>query len=89
MERSPANRELDVADVQTGADKNGNVHFSIDGRYPTFMTPGCAPGHMGLTGYAFLLKGDPLGEREYVRRKFEIKAGAAPVRKACGSDPRK
>jgi hypothetical protein len=66
-------------------DKNGTLHTSEDGGYPTFMTPGCAPGHIGLTGYAFLLNGDPLGARVYARRKFTIDPGDTPVREACGS----
>ena len=68
------------------AGQDGTVHFFEDGGYPTFMTPGCGPGSIGLTGYSFLLKGDPLGPGVYARRKFAINSGNTPVRKACGSD---
>ncbi len=64
--------------------KDGNTHYFLNGGYPTFMTPGCEPGHIGLTGYVFLLDGDPLGQRVFARRKFVINAGGAPVHEACG-----
>jgi hypothetical protein len=70
-------------------DQNGKVHSYEDGDYPTFMTPGCVPGHIGLTGYAFLLNGDPLGDRVYARRRFLINPVNTPVRKACGSGIRR
>ena len=65
-------------------DGNGKVYSYEDGDYPTFMTPGCAPGHIGLTGYAFLLNGDSLGDRVYARRKFVINPNDTLVWKACG-----
>jgi RNA-directed DNA polymerase len=34
-----------------------------DGGYASFMTPGHEPGHIGMTGYALFLQGDPLGPR--------------------------
>ena len=71
--------------ITTETDKNGILHRFLDGGYPTFMTPGCAPGHIGLNGYAFLLKGDPNGKRVYASRKFQINPGNAPVREPCGN----
>lgn len=44
----------------------------IDGGYPSFVSPGCMPGHIGRTGKVFFLKGDPLGERRFVSRSFTI-----------------
>jgi hypothetical protein len=43
-----------------------------DGGYPSFMTPGHEPGHIGTTGYALFLKGDPLGPRTMAARTFTI-----------------
>ncbi|MBV1704282.1 MAG: hypothetical protein KGI57_09565 [Hyphomicrobiales bacterium] len=48
----------------------------VDGGYPSFVSPGCKPGHLGLTGSVFLLKGDPLGDRRFVSRSFAIKPAA-------------
>ncbi len=63
----------------------------MDGGYPSFVSPGCKSGHLGLTGSVFLLKGNPLGERQFVSRLFTIKPPAPMARKpaalpnGCGS----
>ena len=50
----------------------------MDGGYPSFVSPGCKEGHLGLSGSVFLLKGNPLGERQLVSRSFTIRP-VAPV----------
>jgi hypothetical protein len=47
--------------------------WRIDGGYASFMSPGHEPGHLGLTGTLFFLKGNPLGERRLTSRTFTIK----------------
>ncbi len=45
----------------------------FDGFYPSFMSPGAAPGHLRLTGRAFLLSGCDTGsQRAFASRKFKI-----------------
>ena len=45
----------------------------FDGGYPTFLSPGHAPGHLGKTGKAFLMDGCGLTlQRSYNWRTFEI-----------------
>jgi len=57
----------------------------IDGGYPSFVSPGCRPGHLGLTGMVFLLDGDPLGERRFVVRSFTIRPGRPIAMDGAGS----
>jgi hypothetical protein len=45
---------------------------AFDGFYPSFMSPGAAPGHLKLTGTAFLLSGCDTGARTFASRKFKI-----------------
>ena len=45
----------------------------MDDGYPSFVSPGCDQGHLGLSGYLFLLKGNPLGNRSFVSREFMIR----------------
>jgi hypothetical protein len=45
----------------------------MDGGYPSFVSPGCKDGHLGLSGTVFLLKGNPLGERQFISRSFTIR----------------
>ncbi len=72
-----------------GAGANGG--HVIDGGYPSFVSPGCRPGHIGLSGTVFFLKGDPLGERRFVSRSFTIRtarpiaAGAPLLASGCSS----
>jgi len=49
----------------------------VDGGYPSFVSPGCEPGHIGTSGTVFLLKGNVLGERHFVARSFTIKPASA------------
>jgi hypothetical protein len=51
-----------------------NGHRIIDGGYPSFVSPGHKPGHIGHDGVVFLLKGDPLGSRQFVSRSFTIES---------------
>ena len=46
----------------------------MDGAYASFMTPGREPGHIGMTGYALFLQGDPLGARNMAARTFTVTA---------------
>jgi len=46
----------------------------MNGVYASFMTPGREPGHIGMTGYALFLRGDPIGPRNMAARKFTITA---------------
>lgn len=55
----------------------------IDGGYPSFVSPGCEPGHIGLSGTVFLLKGNPLGNRQFVAREFSIRS-LTPIAKEPG-----
>ena len=48
----------------------------IDGGYPSFVSPGCEPGHLGLSGTVFFLKGNVLGARRFASRSFTIQPGA-------------
>lgn len=48
------------------------VARSADGAYASFMTPRRAPGHIGLSGTAPFLRGDPIGPRELAARTFTI-----------------
>ena len=45
-----------------------------NGVYASFMTPGREPGHIGMTGYALFLRGDPIGPRNMAARTFTITA---------------
>lgn len=45
-----------------------------NGPYASFMTPGRSPGHIGLTGVALFLTGDPIGPRALAARTFAIVA---------------
>lgn len=48
----------------------------FDGWYPSFMSPGAAPGHLKLTGKVFLMGGcDTAGGRTFASRDFEIVKG--------------
>ena len=58
----------------------------IDGGYPSFVSPGCKPGHIGLSGSVFFLKGNPLSTRQFASRQFTIKL-AAPIGKKTPSLP--
>jgi hypothetical protein len=58
------------------ADPKGG--WIIDGGYPSFVSPGCKSGHIGLSGTVFFLKGNVLGERQFVSRSFTIRP-ASPV----------
>ena len=60
--------------------KGGSI---IDGGYPSFMSPGCKPGHLGLSGKAYFLKGDPLGERRFASRDFTMATDAPVARNGC------
>ena len=53
------------------ADPKGG--WIIDGGYPSFVSPGCEAGHLGLSGSVFLLKGNPLPTRQFVSRSFTIR----------------
>ena len=57
-------------------DPKSKGHNNIDGGYPSFMSPGCEPGHLGLSGTVFIMKGDGLGERSFASRSFTIKSTA-------------
>jgi hypothetical protein len=65
----------------------------MDGGYPSFVSPGCKEGHLGLSGSVFLLKGNPLGERRFVSRSFTIRPTAPVAQRAaalangCGQSP--
>jgi hypothetical protein len=61
-----------------------NGGWIMDGGYPSFVSPGCKEGHLGLSGSVFLLKGNPLGERRFVSRSFTIRS-AAPVAQRTGA----
>jgi hypothetical protein len=61
-------------------------HYLIDGGYASFMTPGCEPGHIGMTGNVLFLQGDPLGPRKMAARTFTIDAGMRVLRPACGPE---
>ena len=61
-------------------------HYLIDGGYTSFMTPGCEPGHIGMTGNVLFLQGDPLGPRKMAARTFTIDAGMRALRPACGAE---
>jgi hypothetical protein len=54
--------------------KGVNGESKMDGGYPSFTSPGHEPGHIGLSGMVFLLKGNPLGLRQFVSRSFTIKS---------------
>jgi hypothetical protein len=43
-----------------------------NGGYASFMTPGHEPGHIGMTGYALFLRGDPIGPRDMAARTFTV-----------------
>jgi hypothetical protein len=45
-----------------------------NGVYASFMTPGREPGHIGMTGYALFLRGDPIGPRNMAARTFTVTA---------------
>ena len=48
-------------------------NWLYDGWYPSFMSPGRATGHLGLTGTAFFLSGSPVSyNRNFVSRGFVI-----------------
>jgi hypothetical protein len=49
---------------------NGGI--SIDGGYPSFMSPGSATGHTSTTGSVFFLKGCNVGTRAFTARTFAI-----------------
>ncbi len=65
----------------------------MDGGYPSFVSPGCGQGHLGLSGKVFLLKGNPLGERQFVSRSFtigpiaSIDKGAGALANGCALQP--
>ena len=49
------------------------VGWIQDGGYPSFASLGCDQGHLGLSGYVLLLKGNPLADRRFVSREFTIR----------------
>ena len=50
---------------------------SFDGWYPSFMSPGHRPGHLGLTGTVFFLNGcDGSLGRAFMSRSFTITGGS-------------
>jgi hypothetical protein len=58
-----------------------SVAMIMDGGYPSFVSPGCDQGHIGLSGSVFLLSGNPLGDRRFVSREFTIRPlGPLPPR---------
>ena len=74
-EMTPAQRIENSTYPHVAQPKGGWI---VDGGYPSFVSPGCKEGHLGLSGSVFLLKGNPLGERQFVSRSFTIRP-AAPV----------
>lgn len=60
--------------------------WNFDGWYPSFISPGCDPGHLGLSGRVFLLNGSPIGARTFASRQFAITGvhGKPLGREACG-----
>jgi hypothetical protein len=54
----------------------------MDGGYPSFVSPDCKEGHLGLSGSVFLLKGNPLGERQFISRSFTIRPATPIVERA-------
>ncbi len=72
---TPAQRIENSAYPHVAQPKGGWI---MDGGYPSFASPGCKEGHLGLSGSVFLLKGNPLGERRFVSRSFTIRP-AVPV----------
>jgi hypothetical protein len=65
----------------------------IDGGYPSFVSPGCKEGHLGVSGSVFVLNGNPLAERRFVSRSFSIRpaapiaAGTAVLANGCSAPP--
>jgi hypothetical protein len=47
-------------------------NYDFDAWYPSFMSPGCAAGHLGLSGRVFVLNGSPVGPRTFASRSFTI-----------------
>jgi hypothetical protein len=54
--------------------------WTWSGWYPSFMSRGCEPGHLGLSGTVFFLDGSPVGARTFRSRAFTIEAGEGPKR---------
>jgi hypothetical protein len=72
--------------------QTASAGWIMDDGYPSFVSPGCDQGHLGLSGSVFLLKGNPLGDRRFVSREFTIRPqGPLPSRKdgalANGCEP--
>ena len=63
----------------------------VDGGYPTFVSPQCRPGHLGLSGKVLFLKGDVIGSRVFAARSFKISFSGSDDEKrvdnACGPLP--
>jgi hypothetical protein len=77
-------------------DPKSKGNNNIDGGYPSFMSPGCEPGHLGLSGTVFIMKGDGVGERTFASRSFTIKSngttrtgdhGAPALANGCRAHP--
>ena len=59
-----------------GCNKQDGSGREFDGWYPSFMSPGAAPGHLKLTGKVFFMGGcDTAGGRIFASRDFEIMQG--------------
>jgi len=58
----------------------GNTGTLLDGGYPSFMSPTCEPGHLGLSGTVFLLKGSGLGNRQFISRTFTIRPAVSATK---------
>jgi hypothetical protein len=64
------------APVIEGCNKKDDSGREFDGWYPSFMSPGAAPGHLKLTGKVFFMGGcDTAGGRTFASRDFEIAKG--------------
>jgi hypothetical protein len=64
-------------------DSSGGGRY-FDGWYPSFMSPECPPGHLGLSGEVFFLNGNSIGvAHEFAARSFTIDAGGNPRHASC------
>jgi len=58
-----------------GCAANGTEGAAFDGWYPSFMSPGHAAGHLGMTGQVFFMNGCIIGaKRQFLSRTFTITA---------------
>ena len=58
--------------------------WNWNGWYPSFMSPGCEAGHLGLSGTVFFLAGSPVGARTFQSRAFTIDAAERKSGGGCG-----